>query len=176
MPNQHGYRRLSSFSRSAAERLPSSERTRRTGRHLPHLFRRLLPLALVGVSGCKLIDQATFAPQPELPAPSPVAAVVQTDRRAPLLIIRYDVPDPPYREALGGAVQAAEKRGPAIEYDVVSVVPGGGAPPTPTAQDRRNAVEVMRSIMRLGVPDSRIHLGLRTDPAATAREVRVYVR
>ena len=33
----------------------------------------------------------------------------------------------------------------------------------------------MRDIMAQGVPASRIHLGLRTEPAGGAQEVRVYV-
>ena len=38
-----------------------------------------------------------------------------------------------------------------------------------------SAVEVMRSIVAQGVPASRIHLGLRTEPAIATRQVRVYV-
>jgi hypothetical protein len=34
----------------------------------------------------------------------------------------------------------------------------------------------MRAIMRDRVPESRIHLALRTDPALAASQVRVYVR
>jgi hypothetical protein len=35
---------------------------------------------------------------------------------------------------------------------------------------------VMRAIMRERVPATRIHLGVRTDPALAASQVRVYVR
>ena len=34
----------------------------------------------------------------------------------------------------------------------------------------------MREMMRLGVPDTRIRLGLRSDAAIRVREVRLYVR
>jgi hypothetical protein len=134
---------------------------------------------LAGVSGCKLVDQTTFAPDPEPPLPAQVSATAQTDRRVPLLTVRYDVPNPSYDNPLRYAVQAAEGQDPNIQYDVVTVVPGRGAPASEAEaiqQSRQRAVEIMRAIMRLGVPDTRIHLGARSDPAATAREVRVYVR
>jgi hypothetical protein len=38
-----------------------------------------------------------------------------------------------------------------------------------------DAAEVMQAMMALGVPDTRIHLGARTE-AVSARLVRVYIR
>jgi hypothetical protein len=141
--------------------------------------RVLALLALAGLPACALIDQTTFAPDPEPPLPAQVANTRRADRRVPLLTVRYDVPNPTYENLLRYAVQAAQARDPNLEYDVVTVVPGRGGPVSDVQalqQSRQGAVEIMRAIMQLGVPDSRIHLGARTDPAATAREVRVYVR
>ncbi len=131
------------------------------------------------LAGCKLIDQTTFAPKAAEPSPTELAALPPVTGLPPLLTIRYGTPNPSYQEQLRIAVRAAEQRRPGALYDVVAVVP---AAPDPALrrreldQTRPNAVAVMRSMIQLGVPDTRIGLGARTDPAATVREVRVYVR
>ncbi len=136
----------------------------------------LLPITL---GGCKLIDQTTFGPAPEVPAPSRLAALPPVQDRVALLTIRYSTPSPDYRDALRTAVGIAEERRPGTAYDVVAVVP---APQDPAqvnrelAQARQNAAAVMRSIMALGVADTRIGLAARTQPGLATREVRVYVR
>ena len=136
---------------------------------------RLLPVAvaLLSFTGCTLIDQRTFAPSPEAKAqPAPPQAPVVLDRRTALVTIDYTVPSPDYAELLHYAVRAAENRNADVQYDVVSVL-------TDTAEaaaGQERAACVMRAIMRDRVPASRIHLGLRTDPALAASQVRVYVR
>jgi len=142
---------------------------------------RWLPLLLAGLAlaGCKLIDQTTFSPQAETPEPAQLAALAPIGDRPALLSIRYSTPDPQYADALRTAVSAAEERRPGAQYDVVAVVP---VPKDPALQlrdlnqGRQDATGVMRAMMALGVPDTRIALGARTDPAITVREVRVYVR
>ena len=86
----------------------------------------LAALALAGpaLAGCTLIDQKTFAPDPEAPGPRQISEAAMPDRRAPLLTIRYDVPNPSYEGPLRYAVQAAQGRDAAIDFDVVAVVPG----------------------------------------------------
>jgi hypothetical protein len=136
---------------------------------------RLLPavMALLGFTGCTLIDQRTFAPAPEAKAqPSAPPAPVVLDTRTPLVTIDYTVPSPDYGELLQDAVRAAESRYAEVQYDVVSVVKDTAE--APSGQTR--AIGVMRAIMRDRVPASRIHLGLRTDPTLAASQVRVYVR
>ncbi len=136
---------------------------------------RLVPivLALLSFAGCALIDQTTFAPSPEARAqPAPPPAPVVIDRRTPLVTIDYTVASPDYAELLHYAVRAAETRDAGVQYDVVAILKDmsdAGA-----GQDR--AIGVMRAIMRERVPATRIHLGVRTDPALTAGQVRVYVR
>ncbi len=56
--------------------------------------------------------------------------------------------------------------------DVVAVLPKA----SDAAQGQQEAAEVMQAIMRVGVPASNIHLGLRADPTLSGRQVRVYVR
>ncbi len=130
-------------------------------------------LALLSFTGCTLIDQRTFAPSPEAKAqPAPPPAPVVIDTRTALVTIDYTQPSPDYAQLLHAAVRAAESRYPDVQYDVISVLPG-----TADAQEgQERATGVMRAIMRDHVPASRIHLGLRTDPALAAGQVRVYVR
>jgi hypothetical protein len=130
-------------------------------------------LALLSFTGCTLIDQRTFAPSPEAKAqPAPPQAPVVLDARTPLVTIDYTVPSPDYGQLLHAAVRAAEARDADVQYDVVSVMKDT----TEVAAGQERATGVMRAIMRDRVPPSRIHLGVRTDPALVASQVRVYVR
>lgn len=134
-------------------------------------------LAGLSLTGCKLIDQTTFAPAPEA---TPVQVTLpKIDQRVPLVTIGYDQPNPQDQEMLGYAVHAAEARNAAVQYDVFAVVPAKGTPAQQVqaaGAAQQDAVGVMRSIMALGVPAARIHLGVRADPAIGANQVRIYVR
>ncbi len=133
----------------------------------------LFLLAMLSFSGCKLIDQRTFAPSPEAKAqPAPAVPAVAIDPRAPLLTIDYTVSSPDYAELLHYAVRAAENRDPNVQYDVIAVMKDMSE----AAEGQERAAGVMRAIMRDRVPASRIHLGLRSDPGLAASQVRVYVR
>ncbi len=136
---------------------------------------RLVPVvvAMLCFSGCSLIDQRTFAPSPEAKAqPAPAQPSVVLDSRTPLVTIDYTVPSPDYGDLLHAAVRAAESRDADVQYDVISMLQD--ASDVRLGQER--ATGVMRAIMRDRVPASRIHLGLRTDPALASSQVRVYVR
>jgi hypothetical protein len=135
---------------------------------------RLAPavLALWSFTGCTLIDQRTFAPSPEAKAQPVSQAPVVLDARTPLVTIDYTIPLPDYGELLHAAVRAAESRDVDVQYDVVSVMQDTSQ----AAAGQERAAGVMRAIMRDRVPSTRIHLGMRTDPALAAGQVRVYVR
>jgi type IV pilus biogenesis protein CpaD/CtpE len=120
--------------------------------------------------GCKLIDQTTFAPSPEEVATKQEAPKV--DARTPLLTIGVATPEAGYQDMLRYAVRAAETRVPGVQYDVVAMLPAGAN----EAGSQQLVAAVMRDIMAQGVPASRIRLGLRSAPAGSAQEVRVYVR
>ena len=136
--------------------------------------------AALVLTGCKLVDQTTFAPKPESPpTPTQIAATAEAANRPPLITIRYGVPNPSYQDVLAQAIRIAQARRPGLEYDVVGVAPAKGDPATQVQaaeQVKNNAVAVMRAIMLDGVPDGRIHLAARTDPSLAVPEVRVYVR
>ncbi len=135
---------------------------------------RLVPvvLALLSFTGCTLIDQSTFAPSPEAKAQPVSQPPVVLDTRKPLVTIDYTIPSPDYGELLHDAVRAAESRDADVQYDVVSIMQDTSDP----AAGQQRAIGVMRAIMRDRVPSSRIHLAVRTDPALSASQVRVYVR
>ncbi len=142
------------------------------------ITRLALPAALL-LAGCSLIDQRTFAPEPDLPAPTQITGAALPEGRDALVTIRFDTASPAYADALNEAIGAAEARQSNLEYDVVAEVPQLKDPQTQTAQlaaGQENAAEVMRTIMERGIPDSRIRLFARVDPKLGVREVRVYVR
>jgi type IV pilus biogenesis protein CpaD/CtpE len=122
------------------------------------------------LAGCKLIDQTTFAPSPEAaPAAEQIAKV---DARTALLTINYTEPNPSYQDVLRYAVRTAETRAPGVQYDVIAILAAGAD----AAAAQRRAADVMRGIMDQGVSDNRIHLGLRSAPAGSPQEIRVYVK
>ncbi len=131
-------------------------------------------LTCLFLAGCALVDQNTFAPAPEAKAQpaAPPPAAVRVDPRTPLVTINFGGPPPDYTGLLRYAVHEAERRDRAVEFDVIAVLPDLAQ----ASAGQRDAVGVMRSIAELGVPVSRVHLGLRADPTLKSREVRVYVR
>ena len=128
-------------------------------------------LAGLLLAGCTLIDQRIFAPSPEAePIPVVPGAPVRYDARTPLVTIDFASPSPNYQDLLRLAVRAAVARDSAVQFDVVAVVPSLQSGPPP------QAVEVMRTIIAEHVPAARVHLGMRSEPAITTVQVRVYVR
>ena len=127
-------------------------------------------LAGMALAGCKLIDQTTLAPSPEETAAKPPAP--KADPRTPLVTIGYASTDPDYQDLLRYAVHEAETRVPGLQYDVIAMLPAGAD----AAAGQQRAADVMRDIMAQGVAASRIHLGLRTEPAGGPQQVRVYVQ
>jgi hypothetical protein len=136
-------------------------------------FVRVLGCLLL--AGCALVDQNTFAPapaaraQPAAPAP-PVA--VRVDSRTPLVTIEFGGPPPDYTALLRYAVHEAQNRDREVQFDVVAILPDAAQ----AVHGQDDAVAVMHTMMQVGVPASRIHLGLQADPTLKSREVRVYVR
>jgi hypothetical protein len=126
--------------------------------------------AVVLLTGCKLVDQRTFAPSPEAKTTAP--AQPKVDPRDPLVTIGYSEPNPNYQDVLRYAVREAEARAPNVQFDVIAVLPANGD----AAMAQHRAADVMQAIMAQGVPAERIRLGIRTEPAAMVQQVRIYVR
>ena len=140
---------------------------------LSALLLRVLPLAVL-LGGCTLIDQRTFNPDagtPPVVAAAPAAPAAAPAGPPALLTVRFDRPvaiEGPVRQA----VALARARKPDAAFDVVSVVPDAGAVEAGGAE----AARVARLITAQGVPAARVTLQVRLDPAAVARDVRVFVR
>jgi hypothetical protein len=144
------------------------------------LYRRpSIALLIIGLSGCKLIDQTTFAPSPSknpvLASPAPSAAPV-VDTRVPLITINQGTPVSSYRNVLRSVVSAARARDPNVQFDITMVVPAAGASLTAVTATRPEAAALMQEMAADGIPDSNIHLRAATDAHLTQRQIRVYVR
>lgn len=131
---------------------------------------------LLVLSGCKLIDQRTFAPAP---AASSTGAAARIETRTPLMTVVPGTKLATYEALLRAAVREAQARDPKVSFDVISVVPGTGtlAQQIKAAEaDRPAAMDVAQALIAAGVTDQRVNLGARPDPSAHSPDVRVYVR
>ena len=94
-------------------------------------------------------------------------------------MIRFDRPDVPFQQAMYNAVSEVLDRRPGATFDLVAVSPGrGGAARVSleTNKARRNAENVMRSLVDMGLPPSRVAMSATTSDNATTNEVHLYVR
>jgi hypothetical protein len=97
----------------------------------------------------------------------------------PLVVIRFDRQNVQYEQALYDAVSRALDRKPETAFDLVAVHPNTGS----TAQvilnstaARRNAENVLRTLVDMGLPATRINMTSVGSVSAQSNEVRVYVR
>ena len=144
------------------------------------LLRPLLATLLL-LSGCKLIDQTTFAPSPSrnpslLPPGAPASPpVARVDTRTPLVVIDQNTPVSAYDSVIKAAVQAAEARDPGVNFDVTVVVPAQGNPAAALTREQTQAAAVMQAVSNAGIPDDRVHLRAAADPNLRASQLRLYV-
>ena len=97
----------------------------------------------------------------------------------PLVVIRFDKPNVDYQQALYQAVSQALARRPNAAFDLVAVAPNsGGAAQTALNSNmvRRDADQVLRSLISMGLSPDRVSLSSATSPAAQVNEVHLYVR
>jgi hypothetical protein len=116
-----------------------------------------------------------YAPQPA-PAMAPGAGMA-TGR--PLVVIRFDRPNPDYQQALYQAVSQVLARRPNAAFDLVAVAPQtGGAAQVALNSNvaQRDADQVMRSLMSMGLTPDRISMSAATSPTAQVNEVHLYIR
>jgi hypothetical protein len=99
--------------------------------------------------------------------------------RLPLVVIRFDRPNVDYQRALYAAVSHAIERRPSALFDVVAVTPHRGAPSEVASSSgaaKKGAEKVMRALLAMGLPATRLNLSSATSEQALANEVRVYIR
>ncbi len=124
--------------------------------------------------GSSLASKA-YAP-PIAPALAPGSGIA-TGR--PLVVIRFDKANPDYQQALYQAVSQALARRPNAAFDLVAVAPnGGGVAQTALNSNmvRRDADQVLRSLISMGLSPDRVSLSSATSSAAQVNEVHLYVR
>ena len=100
-------------------------------------------------------------------------------QRLPLVVIRFDRPDVEYQQALYNAVSRAIEHRPSVLFDVVAVTPNKGSPSNvavSTGTAKKSAEKVMRSLIAMGLPATRLNLSSSTSDNAFGNEVRIYIR
>ena len=99
--------------------------------------------------------------------------------RQPLVVIRFDRPDVPYQQALYTAVSKTLQVRPDAKFDLVAVTPNrGNASEQAMAQStiKKYTNGVLKSLMDMGLPASRIALSASSSGTAASNEVHLYIR
>jgi hypothetical protein len=97
----------------------------------------------------------------------------------PLVVIRFDRPNVQYEQALYDAVSRALDRKPETAIDLVAVHPKTGSAAQVILNStaaRRNAEGVLRTLVEMGLPATRVNMSSMSSATAQSNEVRVYVR
>jgi hypothetical protein len=96
-----------------------------------------------------------------------------------LVLIRYNQQHVNYEEQLSKAVGAAIERRPDAQFSIVAVAPASGTG-AEIAKDQeaahRDADDVRRSLIQLGLSPSRISMANAQIQSASTPEVHVYIR
>lgn len=130
--------------------------------------------------GASLANRAYTSAAPI--ASSPPSSEMQsfaTANRRPLVIIRFDRPDVPYQQALYTAVSRAIERRPEAQFDLIAVAPAQGSAADValnTSKSKKNAELVLRSLIDMGLPTTRMRLSSTTSSDVAANEVHIYIR
>jgi hypothetical protein len=102
-----------------------------------------------------------------------------SNRGRPLVIIRFDRPNVNYEQALYTAVNRVLQRRPNASFDLVAVssIVGGTAKSALNSNEtRRNAQNVLRSLVDMGLPPSRVSLSATSSKNGSSNEVHLYLR
>ena len=102
-----------------------------------------------------------------------------TANRRPLVVIRFDRKDVPYQQALYNAVSRVLEKRPDAVFDLVAVAPSAGGQARValnTNKARRQAETVLRSLIEMGLPPSRVAVAARTAATTRTNEVHLYIR
>lgn len=113
----------------------------------------------------------------ETAAQAPAAASQNIGRL--LVLIRFNQPVVDYEQQLAKAVSAALDRQPDSTFSIIAVSPTSGDPSNLAAQSAnalRNAQNVKRSLVQLGLAPARISVGSTQLQSANSPEVHVYIR
>lgn len=130
------------------------------------------------IYGASLANQAIVSAAGNSIFQGPARAQDTTGRR-PLVVIRFDRPDIPYQQALYAAVSRVLERRPDAVFDLVAVAPSVGGPARVALNSnkaQRFAEGVLRSLIDMGLPPSRVAMSGKTSEASKNNEVHLYLR
>jgi len=102
-----------------------------------------------------------------------------TTGRRPLVVIRFDRNKVPYQQALYNAVSRVLERRPNAIFDLVAVAPAAGGPARVALNSnkaRRHAEDVLRALVEMGLPPTRVAVSAKSSPGAKNNEVHLYLR
>ena len=127
------------------------------------------------IYGASLSNVASAAKGPGPIAGSPM----DTTGRRPLVVIRFDRDKVPYQQALYNAVGQVLERRPDAAFDLVAVAPTSGGTARValnSTKARRQAEEVLRSLVEMGLPPARVAISAKTSSGSKSNEVHLYLR
>lgn len=172
---------------TAADRLLTdiSGDINRQGNYVAAEHANMTSLALALKTGSFFQNQTARTGAPQQPSQvqaAPVAAPLAqaTGRMQPgaapaatgaVAVVRFDGPRVAYDAAVQNAVRQALARNPAAAFDVIGYAPARQT----TAEARKNAESVYRSVTRAGVPAERVNLSATTGNAPFV-EVHIFQR
>ena len=129
------------------------------------------------IYGASLINRAMASVAASDFGRSPRAT--DTSGRRPLVVIRFDRNNVPYQQALYNAVSRVLERRPNAIFDLVAVAPAGGGPARVALNSnkaRRYAEDVLRSLVEMGLPPTRVAVSAKTSRTSKTNEVHLYLR
>ena len=130
------------------------------------------------IFGASLANQAIISAAGDSIYQGPARATDTTGRR-PLVVIRFDRPDVPYQQALYAAVSRVLERRPNAVFDLVAVAPNAGGPARVALNSnkaQRYAEGVLRALVEMGLPPSRVAMSGKSSAASKSNEVHLYLR
>ena len=104
---------------------------------------------------------------------------IRRQRDRPIVVIRFDRPNVNYEQALYTAVNRVLQRKPDATFSLIAVssVSGGVAKSALNSNEtRRNAQSVLRSLVDMGLPPSRVTMSAETSASNPGNEVHIYLR
>jgi hypothetical protein len=129
------------------------------------------------IYGISLMNQAVASTSG---SPAGVAGrPLDTTGRRPLVVIRFDRENVPFQQALYNAVSKVLERRPDAVFDLVAVassIGGQARSALNTNKSRRNAEMVLRSLVEMGLPPSRVAISAKASASSRSSEVHLYLR
>ncbi len=142
--------------------------------------RRNLNVIAAGVKGGEIFGASLITHVAAASGGPPKAArPADTSGRRALVVIRFERANVPYQQALYAAVSRVLERRPNAIFDLVAVAPSGGGPARValnSTKSRRLAEDVLRSLVEMGLPPTRVAVSGKTSGGAKTNEVHLYLR